>query len=547
MNLDSLITILGLLVAVYAIIPRVRRLEILLKFGLFGWVVTICSLFSVMYLQFYQSFSSIGFTPGFHLSRWAITPENASFLIILVMAIILWGYISIRGLSRSNIVKFREFVFELVREKRYSELFSFLEKHLEQLSRIYIGRSLSHKLKGYFEEKYRDSLMYSIECDENGAYKINNVKATSWLEKNRLRFYNEMSSRIHEYQAPETANEIVSGILLDHNIVRVIAAERPFLALRILDKPFYQKDDFFDCYMRALVKDTRSVLYHEVRNNQNLQNHCEYDIPKSNRLLHYLFNNCSVAEELGAYKPVGDYVIKILDELNDSPHSDQYNKPMGEFAEKGQWESELLLGINFFDIMVTSALHQNIKWHMWLYYYSYFVEKIIKNMTSMDSFTDQPIEWPSRYHFAIYRMISNLCKWIDAVKYLPSDQENIQLDSERPDNENGNIPKSCMIALGEITKNLLVSGKLDERFQQYIMDIIYRTYFELIKSQETSHYAQAFINSIQSGGHYMLDTPEFYKDQLFKRFKGFDCIPYIEFSSKLESLLLEGVEGKRER
>jgi len=534
---------------VYAIIPRVRRLEVSLRFGFFGWFVSAASILTVIYLQFYQSFRSIGLTPSLNLSRWALTPENISFLVILFMIITLCFYISIKGLTKSNIVKFREFVFELVREKRYSELFSFVERFLDQLERIYVGNYPLNKLQKYFEGKSNDTSSFMWSRKANGAIEFNkNFEKKPLMERKKLLLFRQISSILPTYENEvEVANEIATEILLNRNTVCEIAVNRPYLALKILDKSFHQNEEFFDTYLRCLASDTKSILYHEVRNNQNLRSYSEYDLPESNRLLYYLFNDCSVAEKYGAYKPIGDYVIKKLDEIDASMVPDQYNTPMGEFAEKGQWESELLLGINFFDIMITSALYQNIRWHMWLYYYSYFVENIINNIASDDKFVDQPIEWPSKYHFAIYRIVSNLCGWIGTVKHLPSDQENIQLESLGADHENGNIPKSCMIALGEITKHLLVTDKLNDNFKQYIMDIIYHRYFELKKNENTCNYAQAFINSIRSGGHEMLDIPLTYKKELFDKLNGFDQIPYIEYSKELKRLLTadiaESVEG----
>lgn len=112
MNLDSLITVAALVVAVYAIIPRVRRLEISLKFGKLGWLILCVALLSILYLQFYQTFRALDLTPGLNLSRWSITTSNASFIILLLMTLGLYVYIRIKRLSRSNVTKFREYVFE---------------------------------------------------------------------------------------------------------------------------------------------------------------------------------------------------------------------------------------------------------------------------------------------------------------------------------------------------------------------------------------------------------------------------------------------------
>ena len=153
MNLDSLITVAGLFVAVYAIIPRVRRLEISLRFGRLGWLILFVALASILYLQFYQTFRSLGLTPGYNLSRWSITTSHASFIILLMMSLGLYAYLRVKKISKSNVVKFREYVFELSREKKYSELFSLIEGNIAQLARIYNGNYPLSRLQNYLKSQ----------------------------------------------------------------------------------------------------------------------------------------------------------------------------------------------------------------------------------------------------------------------------------------------------------------------------------------------------------------------------------------------------------
>jgi len=517
-------------------------LEISLRFGLFGWIVALISFVVIIYLQFYQTFRALGLTPGFNLARWSITPSNASFITLLCMTLVLYGYLRFRGLSRSNVIKFREYVFELSRERRYSELLSLIERHLYEIERLYSAKFLGSQLRSCFE-KNSNKFSLAILLDKNvlEQKKPNGSLIKDRANKLKRALCRKLASIFPSYEKEkEIAKEIVHEILIKRNTVKAITSIRPYFALQLLEKDFYENNEFVDTYLRYLAEDTKSVLYHEIRNNQNLKQHNEYDLPKRNRLLNFLFVDCRVAEQYGVYKPIGEFVISELDNLHMQDKPDPYNEPMGDFYEDGQWESKLLVGIRFFDIMVTSALYQNIKWHMWLYYYPHFVERIIRNLSPNEKLVDPYDEWPTKYHYALYEITSCLCKWITSVDHIELNQENVVLKTTSADHENGNIPKSSMLALGQVTKYILTSDIVADKFKQYIMDIVYRRYFDLRKVDNTRKYAEALINAIRCGGFRMLDVPKVYSQILLGTFEAFDKVPYkIELSDELRAILIE--------
>lgn len=545
MNLDSLITVAGLFVAVYAIIPRVRRLEISLRFGKLGWAILCASLLSILYMQFYQTFRTLGLTPGLNLSRWSITTSNASFIILLLMTLGLYAYIRVKRISRSNVVKFREYVFELSREKKYSELFSLIEGNLIQVARIYSGRYRLSRLQAYFESRSRDySDLQSLIDELSDSHQQTKPHFGDRINKIRRKVLKTFSNMLPTYdREKEVAKEIMHEVLINRNTVKAIAEIRPYFALQILSTEFYENNEFIDTYLRYLAEDTKSVLYHEIRNNQNLAHRYSYALPNKNRLLNHLFADCKVAEKYGVYKPTGEFVVAHLDHLYSRSLPDPYNEPMGDFHEEGRWDSELLVGIRFFDIMITSALYQNIQWHMWLYYFPHFVERIIRNLDPNDKLVDPSDEWPTKYHYALYEITSCLCKWIAAVDHIPLDQENVVLETTSANHENGNIPKSSMLALGQIVKQILVSNAVSDRFKKYIADMVFRRYFELRKVAATRSYAEALMNSIQCGGFSMGKTSPEYAQYLLNAFEKFDRIPYeIDHSNELKRILKENAD-----
>lgn len=193
--------------------------------------------------------------------------------------------------------------------------------------------------------------------------------------------------------------------------------------------------------------------------------------------------------------------------------------------------------------MITSALYQNVQWHMWLYYFPHFVERIVRNLDPNEKLVDPYAEWPTKYHYALYEITSCLCKWIGAVDHIPLDQENVVLETKSANHENGNIPKSSMLALGQVVKQILVNNIVTDRFKKDIADMVYRQYFELRKVAATRSYADALINSIMCGGFSMGKTFPEYAQYLLDAFDEFDRIPFeINHSDELRRILQENAD-----
>ncbi len=96
-----------------------------------------------------------------------------------------------------------------------------------------------------------------------------------------------------------------------------MAKTRPYLGLAVIRaiKTSFDRYDFFELYLKDLLREPQSVLYTELKNNEAMGLSDRYAIPESNQLLHYLFADITTAQDLKAYKPVGDFIEFYLDDL----------------------------------------------------------------------------------------------------------------------------------------------------------------------------------------------------------------------------------------
>jgi len=539
-TLDSLITVLGLLVAVYAVIPRVRRLEFRLRFGAFGWVLVVVALTLVLYLQFYQSFRSLGLTPNLNLSRWHLNPENFSFIVLVGLTILLVGYVSFRKLTRHRIFQFRDFILELSRERRYAEMYSLVEGNLNELSKIYHSNFMLSRVRCQLEQ-YANPFSLLLGVGGQGATDPSPIG--SRLHSVKMKVCPILAKLFPAYsRESDAARQVIHELLMNRRTVRGMIEARPYCALEFYKFGFYEYFEFFDKYLEELIKDADSIFYHEIRHNQNLSRHYGYELPERNKLLNFLFSDCSVSEKLAPYKPIGEAVISELDRLHIDGMADLYNGPMRDFREESQWGSIIFVGIRFFDIMVTSALRQNVGWHMWLYYFHVFAERIVRNLKPDAKYVDLSAEWPTRYHYLLYEIVSHLCGWVVAVEYVPITQSNVMLETPRALHENGNIPKSAMLALGLVFRAAFTSNSVDQRFRTYLAEVVFRRYFSIRQREDLRPYSEALLNALRAGGFEMGRRPEGYSEALLTSFSQMDLVPYdLDACNEVRDLLKSDV------
>jgi hypothetical protein len=136
--MDLLLTVLTLLAAIYAIVPRYRQLDVQLRIGLVDVSVIVITVAGVLCLEFYEFLDAhISWVPGLTCWPTGITPKNATYVLMLVAACFLALRIRFTHLTKGRIYKFRELVEELYWAQSYGELFTLLQNHLKELFRIY--------------------------------------------------------------------------------------------------------------------------------------------------------------------------------------------------------------------------------------------------------------------------------------------------------------------------------------------------------------------------------------------------------------------------
>jgi hypothetical protein len=521
--MDLLITVLTLVVAVLAITPRERQLDIRVRVRKLDWLVIIVCAFLIIALEFYEFLQAhYSWLPAKELWWKGITPKNATYLVILCGAAILGVRLRWAKLTRSKMQTFRDLIEELYWNENYSELFALLQTHLKSLFRIYSGDFFIPRLQARLNPMrfLHVSLLMVNELREAtglpaharprnarlmGLYRRLRLPLVSWGWRVVLRLPANA-------EAQESAREIVRGIFLSPKFLTALALTRPYLGLEIikLSKNSFERLDFVDLFVKELLRDSHSAFFREVQNNQNVRGE-RYEIADSNRFLYFFLSDVTVAKDLGIYKPIGDYVISYLENLSRQPEDDPYNRPYdNDFEQAGIWRSPLFVCIRFFDIMVKEALFQNMFWHMWLYYFPSICERMERNFRLDDPLVKVDYEFPTRYAYLLYLMFSALRDWIHMLTDLPADQINVVLESTSPAfSENGNIPKSSIIALSSCLYTVLISENIGNRTKSSLANMVFDLYFELRASGRFDRYAEVLLTAISEGKNHRKDNDKY--------------------------------------
>jgi hypothetical protein len=515
--MDLLIAAIALLVAVYAVVPRARQLDLKLRLGVPDWFVLILGFLGVAYLEFYDFFLARGWVFN---KPWpqGITPRNTTYLVMAGVTAFIAIRVRFARLTAGKIQQFRELVEELYWSESYGELMTLLQGHLKQLVQIYNSEFRRARLRNRLESRLRAprfnaemiaELLQGVEAnDETTIGTLKPKRGSGWLYRSCSSLISGLAGLIvkllPENDSPEQiARDIYRDVLVSPRFVAALARTRPYLGIDIIreSRACQERHDFIDLYLGELLKDSQSALFAEIRNNQNCSEH-RYQISESNRLIHFFLSDAKVANENEIWRPFGEFAISQLDELGRDHETDPYNRAMGDFEKVGAWQSPIFAIIRFFDIMVKEALFQGIKWHMWLYYTPLIVKRMVRNYRVVDPLADPDSEWPIRYSFLLYETFSALRDWVAGVEDVPLNQANATLDSTGAGNENGNIPKSSAIALCQCLFTVLESREIGERLKSTLANMVFNLYFDLRDSSDYEGYAAVLRTLLSRGGQY---------------------------------------------
>lgn len=518
--MELFITVAALLVAIYSVASRERQLDLGLRFGRLDRGVVGTGFLLILYFEFYDFCEYHHLAVSHRLWPNGLTPHKATYLVIII--VIAWlGYRARSArLSPKDIFKFQKLAEELFLGGHFGELISILDRHSEELFRTARADFRLARLRRRLNPPVSFELLVEMRSDNRPKGLVESKGG--WLSRLRNTAARRASVLLPNYEEESSAaQDVIRAVLLSRPFVQALATSRPYLVLRILPHwpKGFDRTEFVHRYLGALTENDTSILYTELEHNQGISAGGEYVIRPGNQILHFFLSDANVAYEVLVWKPLGDFVELHLDELGRHPEEDPYNRAMDGFERDEElWRSPEYAVTRFFDIMVTQALHQGVEYHMWLYYFPHIVERMVRNYRVSDPLSDPDSEFPNRYAYLLYEIFNALRGWILALEHIPEGQRNVVLETTGTKDENGNIPKSSILAVGMCLRSVLKSENVGERQKKALADKALEIYFDL-RAMGRHRYAEALVKSLLAGGRQYQQDDTHYLEILYDCFK----------------------------
>lgn len=502
----GLLTVLGLVVAVWALLPDERRLDFRLRLSWWDRSIVVLALVVVHVLSYQSVWDQLGGPALFGPWKWGFNAENTSYLILLAATVYVWWRSRSAGLRSSKITLFREQAERLLYERKYTQLVFVLEAHFAALVRAYEGDHMLPRLRRFLLA----APMPGLTIDASGNLDVVATRPRLWR-----RLIAPLARPLPTGEDREdAAHDVLRRVLLSRDFVEEIVRVRPYFALDVLRHEFREQWDFVELLVRSLLRNTSSALYFEIENNQNVRSDHRYYLKAQNRFIHFFLADARVAEKLRVYYAFVNFALEELTRLSQDPESDRYRKPLQGYREHEQWRSPLFCVIRWYDIMVAEALHQGIEWHVSLYRLPEITEKILSNLAGRDESRDEHSEWKTPYHYILYEIIRCISAWTESLRFIPPGQKNVTLASENLDHENSNVAKSALLVLGEVFRRVIPSPSVDDWFKAYLLRIALETLRELSGRPATLPFARVMTAALAQGGVFPISNRTEYHKSL---------------------------------
>ncbi len=464
---------LGLIAAVWALVPSTARLSFQLSLSRLDWAIIWGALFAIHVLYFEPVLRDRGLYWVIGPWRWGFDKGGAQYLLFLALA----GFVYLRSrrtrLNRRNLPLFEKLATSLLHSRKFEELATLLDHHLEATMAFANADSISGRVATWLQPPL---LPIVLDKGEDGQITIRSASQSrlallgSWLRTRAAR-------AIGPAQGPrQRARTVVRTLLSSRDFVAYLALARPYLCLNVAERAGMILEEFEDEFFEALLANESSVIYSELKNSQNLTGGAGHRlaIPEENRLLAFYLKDVTVAAKLGVYRSVGEAVLSRIDA--DDALLAKLNGPLFTYPEAGKYRCPVFAGISFFGIMILEGLHQRLPDHLWLHYFPHFSRKLVSRARDLRS-DDQNHEFPTPLCYLLYELVASTRDWIDDG--IPLTEGDALVDPDARDGMHILISFEAAQAMGRILEPILCSPQLTQGLKVELLTMTMRTLAEL--------------------------------------------------------------------
>lgn len=465
---SALLTMLGLIAAVWAVVPSSSKLSFRLSLNWFDWLVIWTMLLVIHGLFFEPVLTALGF-PLLGPWLWGFDKSATQYsLFILLSAFIYWR--SRRTtLTRWNLGLFDDLTTSLLHAGKHEELAELLQRHLESA----LDLAASKTVRSQFANAIRPSRPnFQVVFKDDGSITLGAGAPTSRMLRNWFSFREWVADFVGPSQRVQRrAVIVVKRLFSSRRLTTHLAVARPYLCMDVMERVTHLVDGFQDNFFAALLADEASILYSELQNNDNFGGGgYRLALPDENRLLRFYCADIDVAARLRVYRSVGEAVLTRIDA--DETLEKKLNGRLLTFQEVGKYHDPIYACIWFFRIMVLEGLHQRVADHLWLHYMSHFAIRLSDRAREVLP-EDENHEFPTPLAYLLYEVVSATTVWIRDAAALTKHGDVLQ-----PDQREGHhihISFEAAEAIGSVINAILMSPRITQRLKDEVLGVVLAT------------------------------------------------------------------------
>ena len=515
MSVEALLTVVTVVLAVFALIPAERSLDFRIRMGILPRFIAGVSCSLTLYWALLEEIHSLP------LIRWLPRPlpwvepwkpATASLCVILAATAFGWWCYGLQ-LPVGRVPMLAIAVRDLLSRRRFGEAMHLLESHYGSIQKALAGLYWREKLRSNFlptaGELHLRAIRVSrgLRTTENGAQPrlpfMSRIRGRLSDLVNQLRVWaagTAIGKNFSEWASKpqDGAQDLLRTISFTPSFVREIAATHPYLGMRLLElKSTWLAREFAETYSRALLFDPESVFYKELRRAENvvvdntplvepdeqplLTLICKEGLNPHGSELHYAFMDAGIDplrwEE-------GRSTWGIL------------NGPIDDFYERGRWTSPPFATIYLVEILSPRIARMAAASTLNLYVLQTLVDALLGRLNPTGD-VDEFREWPTPAHFLIYAAVSTLR---DSVRMLKKDST-LGEGMGSPVayvGDGHSLPEQAIQVLGSVMYSCLRSARLSPGFKAYLLEVWWEAYSDKYKGDWEC--STAVLEALATGG-----------------------------------------------
>lgn len=460
MSISDLLTLLGIILAIFAFLSEKNREYVFLKFSKTNYIILI-GIFS--FLHFLLSYDwwkeKVTWLSMFESDN---SPTPSAWAYLISIATLFWAT--------------RKIFFGKFPNENLNSVLKYYEKLLQ--------RNDLSSLSELIEKYHLSDIVSYLKARKSIVLK----NATGFWQLDREE-YSKAYNKVINKSNLIYAGHVIGRIIKNDTFIDGVSNTNPYLFSTIIaemNSIEVKDDEFVNRFLKILMINKNSNFFREIKNNQNLGEFDAYAIEDSRPILFSLFNDVHVASINQAWRGIGEQAILEIEEESKRDYS-ALRESDNEQENDTTWTFRMTIAIWYFDIMVRQAIKQKVNDHMWMFYYVHFTEALLTNMKDLP-FANSEQNRQSRNFDLLQDIITKMMDWKDVSVSCNND----------------NLLDSIYDCMGRCLYEILLSNKLNQKDKHYLLNWVWE---DLIKTFPEKEEQQATVDKVIVRGFKMFKEP----------------------------------------